>query len=144
MLTGILSDYNIYMHIASDGPIDFQFLHGRHINMQSHLDGLTITLQNWTHLNALTCSFLERVDFVTRLSIGHSKIDKKSATTLLGYWVDEEAGKWGSNTKELFKSAYSRISMLTKLEYTGVKTQDLIEIYLIIFCGGGGRGLGYM
>lgn len=70
-----------------------------------------------------------KVDFVTRLSVGGTKIDQKSATKLLGCWIDEDAGKWSTNTKELIKSAYSRISMLTKLKYTGVKTQDLIEIY---------------
>lgn len=134
MLTGILSDYNIYMHVASDVPVDHQFLHGRHTNMQSHLDRLTEwSDNNLAKLNPSKCSYMllsrAKVDFVTRLSVGGTKIDQKSATKLLGCWIDEDAGKWSTNTKELIKSAYSRISMLTKLKYTGVKTQDLIEIY---------------
>ena len=48
---------------------------------------------------------------------------------MLGCWIQEDAGKWGVNTKELVKSAYSRISMLSKLKYTGVSTIDMLEIY---------------
>jgi hypothetical protein len=70
-----------------------------------------------------------KVDFVTRLSVGGAKIDQKGVTKILGCWIDEDAGKWSTNTRELIKSAYSRIPMLTKLKYTGVKTQDLLEIY---------------
>ena len=43
--------------------------------------------------------------------------------------MDEDAGKWYTNTKEICKSAYSRISMLFKLKYVGVGTEDLLEIY---------------
>ena len=70
-----------------------------------------------------------KADFVTRLSVGGAKIDQKAVTKLLGCWIDEDAGKWSTNTRELVKSAYARISMLTKLKYTGVRTQDLLEIY---------------
>ena len=54
---------------------------------------------------------------------------KKAATKLLGCWIDEDDGTWSTNTRELVKSAYSRISMLTKLKYTRVRTDDLIDIY---------------
>ena len=57
------------------------------------------------------------------------KIYQKQTTKILGCWIQEDAGKWGVNTKELVKSAYSRISMLSKLKYTGVSTSDLLEIY---------------
>ena len=57
------------------------------------------------------------------------KIDQKQSTKILGYWIQEDAGKWSVNTRELVKSAYSRISMLSKLKYTGVSTKDLLEIY---------------
>ena len=45
--------------------------------------------------------------------------------------MDDDACNWQTNTKELCRSAYSRISMLTKLKYIGVNTQDLIEIYTL-------------
>ena len=67
--------------------------------------------------------------FVTRLTVNNSKIDQKRVSKILGCWVDDDAGNWVTNTKELCKSAYSRISMLTKLKYIGVSTEDLIEIY---------------
>ena len=35
------------------------------------------------------------------------------------------------NTRELVKSAYSRISMLSKLKYTGVSAKDLLKIYAL-------------
>ena len=134
MLTGILSDYNIYMHVASDIPLDHKFLDGGYTNMQSHLDRLSQwSDSNLTKLNPAKCSYMilsrAKEDFVTRLSVGGTKIDQRAATKILGCWIDEDVGKWSTNTKELIKSAYSRISMLTKLKYTGLNTQDLVEIY---------------
>ena len=35
------------------------------------------------------------------------------------------------NCKELFIKAYSRLSMLTKLKYVGVTTEDLIDVYTL-------------
>ena len=51
---------------------------------------------------------------------------------MLGCWIDKGAGKWHNNTKELCKSVYSRIAMLTKLKYVGVSNEDLIEIYTLV------------
>ena len=67
--------------------------------------------------------------FVTRLTVNGNKIDQKHVSKIFGCWVDEEAGKWTTNTKEICKAAYSRISMLSKLKYTGVSMKDLLEIY---------------
>ena len=102
--------------------------------MQSHLDRLSEWSEdNLAKLNPAKCSYMllsrAKVDFFTRLSAGGAKIDQKAATKILGCWIDEDAGKWGTNTRELIRSAYARISMLTKLKYTGVNTQDLVEIY---------------
>ena len=69
--------------------------------------------------------------FVTRLTVNSNKIDQKHVAKILGCWIDEDAGKWVTNTKELCKSAYSRMSMLSKLKYVGVSTEDLIEIYTL-------------
>ena len=57
------------------------------------------------------------------------KLNKKLRLTFLGCWIDQDAGSWETNTKELVKSDYSKISMLTKLKYTGVSFEDLIDIY---------------
>ena len=47
----------------------------------------------------------------------------------MGCWIEEKPGKWEKNTKELVKSAFSRITMLSKLKYSGVSTSDLLDIY---------------
>ena len=134
MLTGILTDYDIYSHVASDIPIGHQFLNPADTQIQSQLDQLAIwTDQNLMKLNPDKCDYLilsrAQQDFVTRLTVNGSKIDQKEATKILGCWVEESPGKWDRNTRELVKSAYSRISMLTKLKYVGVSTTDLLDIY---------------
>ena len=40
-----------------------------------------------------------------------------------------EDGTWAKNCKEIAIKAYSRMSMITKLRYVGVCTEDLIDIY---------------
>ena len=69
--------------------------------------------------------------FVTRLTVNGMKIDQKKTTKILGCLIEEDVGKWATNTRELIKSAYSRISMLSKLKYTGVSSRDLLEIYAL-------------
>ena len=83
-------------------------------------------------LNPSKCSYMmfsrSKEQFVTHLTVNDNKIDQKHISKILGCWVDEDAGKWYTNTKEICKSAYSRISMLSKLKYVGVGTEDLLEI----------------
>ena len=134
MLSGILQDYDMYSHVASDIPHDHQFLDPALTQVQSHLDQLALwTEQNLMKLNPEKCDYLilsrAQQDFVTRLTVNGLKIDQKETTKILGCWIEEDLGKWGKNTKELVKSAFSRISMLSKLKYTGVSTSDLLDIY---------------
>ena len=134
MLTGILYDYDIYNHVASDIPLDHQFLNPADTQVQSHLYQLSLwTDQNLMKLNPAKCDYLilsrAQSDFVTRLTVNGTKIDQKEATKVLGCWIEEEPGKWAKNTCELVKSAYSRMSMLSKLKYTGVNRTDLLDIY---------------
>ena len=136
MISGILIDYDVYTHVPSDIPVDHQFLPTSATQTQVHLDRLAEwTEENKMKLNPDKCNYMilsrAKNDFVTRLSVNGTKIDQKSATKILGCWVDQDVGKWGTNTRELCKSAYSRISMLTKLHYVGVCTEDLIEIYVL-------------
>ena len=67
--------------------------------------------------------------FATRLTLNSQTLEQKDACKILGVWIEEDAGSWQRNTKELCKSAYSRISMLSKLRYVGVCRKDLLEIY---------------
>ena len=68
---------------------------------------------------------------MTRLTINGTKIDQKNVTKILGCWIEEDAGHWSINTRELVKAAYSRLSMLTKLKYGGVSEKDFLEIYFL-------------
>ena len=68
-------------------------------------------------------------DFTTRLTLNNDKIDRKPINKILGVWLTEDAGNWQKNVSEICKKAYGRVSMLTKLKYAGVSTEDLIEIY---------------
>ena len=43
----------------------------------------------------------------------------------------EEKGGWARNTAEICKSAYAKMSMLTKLKYAGVSMKDLVETYAL-------------
>ena len=38
---------------------------------------------------------------------------------------------WSRHCQEICKKAYSRMSMLTKLKYVGVRFEDLIDIYIL-------------
>ena len=68
---------------------------------------------------------------MTRLAIDGQTIQQKEACKILGVWISQDAGDWERNTKEICKSAYSRISMLSKLRYVGVKIEDLLELYVL-------------
>ena len=70
-------------------------------------------------------------EFATRISLNSKTLEQKRACKILGVWIEEDAGSWHKNTTELCKSAYSRISMLSKLKYVGVCRKDLLQIYCL-------------
>ena len=84
-------------------------------------------------LNPLKCNYIIfsrcREQFATRLTVNGDLINQHNAVKILGCWVQEDAGKWSRNTTELCKGAYARLSMLSKLKYTGVSIEDLLDIY---------------
>ena len=53
-----------------------------------------------------------------------------SVVRVLGIWLQEDLG-WDKNTKEICKKAYARVSVLSKLKYAGISTEDLITIYIL-------------
>ena len=71
-----------------------------------------------------------KVDFGTRLMYNNVKLDRVMETKIVGVWLQSDM-KWGKNTRELARKAYSRVSMLTKLKYVGVSIEDLIDIYVL-------------
>ena len=57
-------------------------------------------------------------------------LERVSVTKMLGVWLQEDLG-WDENTKQICKKAYTRVSVLTKLKYIGISTEDLITIYIL-------------
>ena len=68
---------------------------------------------------------------MTRLAIDGQTIEQKEACKIWGVLISQDAGDWERNTKEICKSAYAMMSMLTKLRYVGVKNEDLLEINVL-------------
>ena len=85
-------------------------------------------------LNPSQCDYMvfsrAQSDFATKLSVKNTTMDKVSVSKILGVWIEDSLG-WGKNTTEICVKAYSRVSMLTKLKYIGVKVEDLLDIYAL-------------
>ena len=134
-LTGLLTDYNFYEHVASDIAIGQQFLSSSNYNTQQTLDSIS----NWTEENLMMINEEKSnfmvfsradTDFATRLKLNDNNIERLNAVKICGVWLTENL-TWNLNTQELCKKAYARISMLTKLKYVGVSIDDLIEVYVL-------------
>ena len=70
------------------------------------------------------------IEFATRLSINGKTLDRIEAVKIVGVWLTTWLD-WEKNTSEICKKAYARVTMITKLKYAGVNTQDLINIYIL-------------
>ena len=136
LLAGILEDYDFWSHVLSDIGIDQQFLPPHQTKSQQYLN----YINNWTENNLMKINSSKsnyqifsrcQTDFATRLTIGGDKIDRKPISKILGVWISEDAGDWSINTSEICKKSYARISMLSKLKYSGVSIEDLVQIYCL-------------
>ena len=85
-------------------------------------------------LNEDKCNYMvftrSKEDFSTRLTVNNCILEQKSLSKILGLWISEDLS-WDKNTQEMCRKASSRISLLTKLRYVGVSTEDLIDIYVL-------------
>ena len=103
--------------------------------MQTTLDNLVQwTENNKMKINEQKSSFMifsrSKTDFKTRLSMNQNELDQVKTTKLLGVHISEDLS-WAKNCQEICKRAYSRIGMLSKLKYAGMKTEDLVNIYIL-------------
>ena len=84
--------------------------------------------------NATKCNYMvftrTAENFATRLFVNNKYLEKVSVTKLLGVWISEDLS-WTKNCKEICRKAYSRVSMITKLKYVGVRIEDLLDIYIL-------------
>ena len=134
-LAGLVKQYNFHEHVASDVGINQVFLPPQTFETQEQLN----TISRWTKdnlmkLNETKSNYLiftrTRTDFMTRLTLNNQKLDQVNVTKLLGVWISEDLS-WSKNTKEITKKCFSRLSLLTKLKYVGVSTEDLLDIYVL-------------
>ena len=71
-----------------------------------------------------------KTNFNTRLKINSHELNQVKGAKLLGVHISEDLS-WAKNCQEICKKAYSRINMLSKLKYAGMKTEDLVNIYIL-------------
>ena len=134
-LAGLLCEYNFRLHVASDIAIDSYFLPPQNIEMPEHLK----KIGDWTNENLLVLNedkskyiVFNRAQavFNTRLTPNNITLDQVHEVKLLGVLLTDDL-KFGKHTQDICKRAFARISMITKLKYVGVPTQDLIDVYIL-------------
>jgi hypothetical protein len=133
MIGGILTEYDFHQHVASDIGIGEKFLPPQQLETQPRLNWIADwTDQNLMRLNEEKTNYLiftrAQQKFATRLTVNGKWLERKEAVKICGVWLQEDGG-WEENTKQLCKSAYARLGMLTKLKYAGVRTEELVQIY---------------
>ena len=134
-LSGLLVEYNLYQHVASDIGIDEKYLPSDNYQTQDHLNFISNwTRENLMKLNEAKSNFMvfsrSKEKFATRLTVNGVNLDRIPVTKLLGVWISEDMS-WSRNCQEICKSAYSRLSLITKLKYVGVSMEDLLDIYIL-------------
>ena len=130
-LSGLLSEYNFFQHVASDVGVDQEYLPATNYSTQQSLDYISDwTSANLMKLNEAKCSYMvfsrSKTKFATRLTLNNQTLDRISVTKLLGIWISEDLS-WS----EICQKAYSRLSIITKLKYVGVGFEDLLDIYIL-------------
>ena len=85
-------------------------------------------------LNAAKCNYMifsrSNENFSTRLSNNNTFLERKNVSKILGLYMSVDLS-WSRNCQEICRITYSRLSMLTKLKYVGVKVEDLLDIYVL-------------
>ena len=84
-------------------------------------------------INPTKCNYMvfsrSKENVATRLAVNDKILERKNMTKILGVWIDEDLN-WSRNVKEICVKSFSRMSMITKLKYVGVKIEDLLDIYV--------------
>ena len=134
-LAGALQEYDFSQHIASDVGIQQKFLPPSTCTMQTTLDNIS----KWTEINKMKINegksnymifSRSKTEFKTRLGINSQKLDQVNEAKLLGVYLSEDLS-WARHCQEICRKAYSRIGMLSKLKYAGMKKADLVNIYIL-------------
>ena len=133
MLGEVLTEHNFYQQVASDVGIDQLILDPQNCKTPEYLN----TVANWTKQNLMKLNESKsdyqvftktRTSFSTRFTVNNQLIERRHDSKVLGLWLQDDGG-WAKNTNEICKSAYSKLSMLSKLKYAGVNAIDLLQVY---------------
>ena len=117
--------------MASDVGVDQLFLPPQGLETLANLDKSA----QWTDNNLMKLKESKTIYIIfsrskqnsaTRLTVNGKLIKRKSHVKLLGVWLQEDGG-WEKQVRDSCKKAYARMSLLTKLRYSGVNRKDLID-----------------
>ena len=132
ILSEVLIDYPVMEHIPSDVGTDQMFLPANCFSLQNKLNDISHWTEENLALNESKSYYIiysrSRQEFTTRLHLNGKSLERLSVIKLLGIWLDEDIS-WNTNTKEICKRAFSRMSMLSRLKYAGISRDDLLLIY---------------
>ena len=134
-LSGLLVEYDVHSHVPSDVGVDQLFLPSASFDTQSHLGRISSwTDENLMQLNEEKSSYMifsrSIENFATRLTLNNIKLEQLHDVRLLGVIIQDDL-KWDSNTADVCKRAFARLSMITKLKYVGVSKEDLLDVYCL-------------
>ena len=111
------------------------FVPASSLSTQSNLDWIADwTKDNKMKLNEQKSNYMafsrSNIELATRLSFNSQTLSRIEEVKLLGLGVTTWLN-WSKNTDEICKSAYARMTMITKLKYVGTPLHDLIDIYIL-------------
>ena len=135
LLSGLLVEYDFHSHIPSDIGTEEKFLPPESYAVQNTLNSISDwTKINLMKLNPAKCKYMifsrSGEKFTTRLKLDDMNLERANVLKILGLYITENLS-WSKNCSEICRKAYSRMQLITKLKYVGVKTEDLIEVYVL-------------
>ena len=135
ILTELLTEYDYLSHVPSDVLANEPYLSPDKGYMQTYLNEVSDwTDENKMLLNEKKSNYIiftrTKQAFSTRLKLHDVPLERLSVTKILGVWLQEDMG-WDENTKQICRKAFSRVSILSKLKYAGICTEDLVTIYIL-------------
>ena len=135
MMAGLLSEYNFKQHVASDIGIDEKYVSATNLKTQENINSIADwTEENKMKLNEDKSNYMvfsrSETEMATRLTMNSKTIERIEEIKLVGVWLTTWLD-WDKNTREICRKAYARMTMITKLKYVGVNTEELINIYIL-------------
>ena len=135
LFSGLLTEFDVNNQVPSDIGVDQLFLRPNNFETQSCINEISkLTNDNLMRLNESKCNYMvfsrSSTEFVTRLHINDHLLERVESIKLLGMHITQDLS-WDRNCQEICQRSYSRSSLLTKLKYAGISTEDLVEIYIL-------------